>query len=216
MRAKVDGFRARETRDADELARARRYLDLALAVLAPAEPCLVALGGVSGTGKSTLARALAIELGRAPGAVILRSDVVRKRLFQRLPDERLPQEGYARGVSARVFARIEERARTLLAAGQAVVADAVYGEAWQRQGIGKVAPERFTGLWLDAPQVVLEARVAARRGDASDATVEVLRDQLARIDRTGIAWPMVDAGGTPDATLDHARRCLPPAVRPGG
>ncbi|ACG80108.1 predicted kinase (plasmid) [Phenylobacterium zucineum HLK1] len=53
----------------------------------------------------------------------------------------------------------------------------------------------FEGVWLEAPLPVLEGRVAGRTGDASDATVEVLRDQLAALDRT-IAWTRVDTSGS--------------------
>ena len=83
IRAKVAGFAARsEADDAEgEIAAARAYLDLAQRFLAPAPARLVAIGGISGTGKSTLARALAPGLGAAPGAVVLRSDVIRKKLF---------------------------------------------------------------------------------------------------------------------------------------
>jgi predicted kinase len=63
----------------------------------------------------------------------------------------------------------------------------------------------FLGLWLDAPVPVLEARLRSRRGDASDADVEVLRHQLA----TGagdLAWHRLNAGGTPDAVFADAKR----------
>jgi predicted kinase len=63
---------------------------------------------------------------------------------------------------------------------------------------------RFHGLWLDAPREVLEARVAVRRNDASDATVEVLNRQLDGIDRTSIDWTKVDVSGDPASALANA------------
>ena len=51
----------------------------------------------------------------------------------------------------------------------------------------------FHGVWLQAPVEVLEARVGARVGDASDATLEVLYDQIARCDAAAVAWARVDA-----------------------
>jgi len=59
---------------------ARNYLDLAIALLHPAEPSLVAIGGFSGSGKTTVARGLAPMLNPVPGARVLRSDVIRKQL----------------------------------------------------------------------------------------------------------------------------------------
>ena len=78
---------------------ARAYLQAAQAYLAPASPRLVAVGGLSGSGKSTLARTLASGLGGGPGAVVLRSDEIRKRLFGAAPTDRLPKSAYAPEVS---------------------------------------------------------------------------------------------------------------------
>src|SRR5262249_51993364 len=60
-----------------QAADARDYLALAERLLRPAPPLLVAIGGLSGTGKSTLAQALAPGLGAVPGARVLRTDVIR-------------------------------------------------------------------------------------------------------------------------------------------
>src|ERR1700710_2141791 len=70
------------------LAAAQRYLE-------PVPPIVIAIGGLQGTGKSTLARALAPELGPAPGALIVRSDETRKRLFATAPEARLPADAYS-------------------------------------------------------------------------------------------------------------------------
>jgi aminoglycoside phosphotransferase family enzyme len=73
---------------------AAAYLAAAQAYLVPARPMVVAIGGLQGTGKSTLARALAPCIGAAPGALILRSDEIRKRLHAALPEARLPPDAY--------------------------------------------------------------------------------------------------------------------------
>lgn len=199
IRAKVAGFSASRLDSggrAERLATAHTYLDLALRALEPSAPRLVVVAGLSGTGKSSVARALAPSLPPIPGAVLLRSDVIRKRLLGRVPTERLPPEAYDADMSARVFAAIEARACTLLAAGRSVVADGVYGLPEQRDGIARIARDvglPFHAVWLEAPAAVLEARVAARRADASDATVGVVRAQQAGIDTSSVAWPRVDA-----------------------
>ena len=95
--------RAADASAAEEVAAARDYLERALAYLDPPPARLVALGGVSGTGKSTLARQLAPELGPAPGAVVLRSDVVRKRLHGVAPGDRLPPVAYRKEASRAVY-----------------------------------------------------------------------------------------------------------------
>ncbi len=125
-----------------------------------------------------------------PGALLLRSDVIRKRLFGRKPTERLPKDAYTREVSVEVFETIARRARALLAAGRSVVADGVYGEAGQRAGIeavARAAGARFDGFWLTAPEAVLVGRVERRVGDASDADRRVVRAQRG-LDESSVAW----------------------------
>ena len=189
---------------------ARIYLDLALRYLAPPPPRLVAIGGLSGTGKSTLAHALGPLLGAAPGALLLRSDVIRKHLAGQGALVRLGPQSYTPEVTARVFETIRERARMALAAGHAVVADAVYGRPQERAAIESVAREigvPFDGLWLEAPAAVLEARIVGRFGDASDATIEVVRRQLALAIGEN-AWTRLDATGEPGAVARRARASL--------
>ncbi len=174
---------------------ARAYLAAAAAHLQPAAPVLVALGGVSGTGKTTLARAVAPSLGAAPGAVILRSDEIRKRQLGVGPTQAAPAASYSRGEMQRAYGVMLDEAEAALAAGRSVILDATYLDPANRQAVETLAARMgvaFDGVWLTAPAEVLEARVAARRGDASDATVAVLREQLAR-DIGPLAWRGVDA-----------------------
>jgi predicted kinase len=154
---------------------------------------VVAVGGLPGTGKSTLARALAPGLGAAPGAVVLRSDEIRKRRHGAAPEEKLAQAAYSAAASAGVFAEMFAAARTVAAAGHAVVADATFMDGAHRSGIAAAAGGvSFLGVWLAAPLSVLEARVAARQGDASDADVDVLR-RAAKDDPGAGSWLAVDA-----------------------
>lgn len=189
---------------------ARRYLDLALRLLDPPAPRLVAVGGLSGTGKSTLARNLAPYVQPFPGAVVLRSDVIRKELAGVDRLTRLGPEGYDQAMTRRVYAALRSRAAAILRAGHAVIADAVYARPEERTAIEAAAREAgapFTGLWLEAPAAALEERIAERKDDASDATVAVLRRQR-DLDLGPLTWRRVDAQGTPEATLARARPIL--------
>ncbi|WP_337875108.1 AAA family ATPase [Elioraea sp.] len=189
-------------------AEAMRYLAFAEAVLAPPPPRLVAIGGLQGTGKTTLARALALALGAAPGALILRSDEIRKRLAGRAPEDRLPPEAYTREATEAVYAALEEGAAIALRSGHAAIADAVFldpGERARIEAVASAAGVAFTGLWLEAPLPLLEARLAGRSGDASDADVAVLHAAAAR-DPGPIGWTRLDAA---DPRLhDRARSLL--------
>jgi uncharacterized protein len=185
-------------------------LDCALSYLEPQSASLIAIGGVSGTGKSTLAAALAPEIGRRPGAVVLRSDVVRKQLWGADELGQLPPAAYEESFTARVYRALAERAGAALAGGHSAIVDAVFGHADQRKAVEKLARKHgatFRGIWLDAPSDVLARRVAARRDDASDATVDVLTSQLANIERPE-NWSVVEAGGAPDEVAGALRNAV--------
>jgi uncharacterized protein len=191
MRAAV---RAHVSAAADETNRARSYFRLAGALLEPGRAMLAAIGGVSGTGKSTLAQAVAADLGRVPGARILRSDVIRKRLHGVAPEQRLPNSAYDKATSLRVYETLNRKATAALAAGQAVIADAAFLRPEERAAIAAAAGADFAGFWLTAPKPVLARRLAMRRGDASDADLSVLNRQLAQ-DHGAIDWIRLDASG---------------------
>ena len=211
VRAKVSAAALRLGGRAEGLANeARRYLDHALAALEPAPARLVAVGGLSGSGKTRLAQRIAPELGPAPGAVVLRSDVLRKRLCGVADTDRLPDEGYAPAVTGRVYAELYRRAAAVLAAGHAVVVDAVSARPDERRRIEAIAAEagvRFDGIWMEAPLAERMARVTNRRNDASDATAEVAKRQES-YDLGTIGWTRLDSGRVASDVLDDARASL--------
>ncbi len=200
----------------DKQAEARRYFAAAQGYLQPASPCLLAVGGLSGSGKTQLSRALAPELGATPGAVHLRSDQLRKAFCGYRELDRLPPDCYRPEVSERVYRLMRERARVLLEAGRAVVLDAVFDRVADRRAaedLARTAGVAFAGLWLQAPQATLEARVTARRGDASDATAEVVRKQIAGLadghpDTGAGDWESLNSDRPVAALAANARECL--------
>jgi uncharacterized protein len=179
----------------DDARTACRYLEAAARFLSPSPPSLTAIGGLSGTGKTTLARSAAPSLGAAPGAVILRSDEIRKRQAGVGPLERLPPETYAPEASQRVYDEMLRLARRALGAGHAVVLDAVFLRSDERQAAeaaALAAAVPFRGVWLEGRPDDLRARLAGRTGDASDAVPATLDEQLGR-DAGPIGWERVDA-----------------------
>ena len=173
----------------------RHYLELARACLEPPPPCLIAIGGLSGAGKSTVARLLAPQLGGVPGALVLQSDVVRKRLFGVDPESRLPDSAYSPSASRRTHAALRDSAHLALATGATVVVDAVHARPKERREIETVATEAgayFVGFWLDAPRQTLRDRVARRGCDVSDATVDVVGQQ-GRIALGEVSWRHFDS-----------------------
>lgn len=188
----------------------RRYLRAAIGYLEPPAARLVAVGGFSGTGKSTLARGLAPALGPAPGAVHLRSDLERKAMHGVDELDRLPVSAYSAAESRRVYDLLSSKAGAVLAAGHAVIVDAVFSAPEERAAIEAVARARhvgFDGVWLTADPAVLARRIADRSNDASDATADVLQAQLQR-GAGPVSWCTIDAGGEAADTLVKAERAL--------
>jgi hypothetical protein len=211
IRAHVTATRSRQLDDPALAAEARALLGQADAMLAPAPASLVAVGGLSGTGKSLVARGVAPGIGRAPGARVVRTDVLRKRHFGRAPEERLPPEAYAPEVSREIYGASLGLAEAALGAGQGVVLDAVFARAAEREAAADVAARAgvpFRGIWLTAPLGVRVARIGGRAVDASDADAAVAVAQEAFETGALGAWRSVDADAPPDMVLDRVRAAL--------
>lgn len=160
---------------------ARAYQKAALSFLRPASPRLLAIGGLSGSGKTTLALKLAPEIGRAPGAVVIRSDVERKRQAGVALEERMPAGSYTAAASVEVYAGIYARAERVLRAGHSVILDAVFAKEDERRAVEALAARLgipFEGIWLDVAKEVAQSRIAGRTNDASDATPALVERQF--------------------------------------
>lgn len=192
----------------------RDYLALARSYLAAPTACVVAIGGLSGTGKSHLARAIAGDLGPAPGARIVRTDAMRKRR-QGIPlEDKLPAESYTPEESRRTYDAVLREGAAIVAAGHAAILDAVFakpGERAEAEALAREAGVPFCGLWLEAPTEARIERVGGRRGDASDANAEVARAQ-ADYDLGEISWACVDTSASPEESARRARSALGPLV----
>ena len=210
VRGKVESIGAHapevgETQRAALAASASRFFRLAASYGEQrADPALVVICGLSGTGKSTVAGTLAARIG----AAYVSSDIVRKQLVGIDPRQRATEavgEGlYSRQMTDRTFTELRRRAGEHLAAGRAVVMDAVNGVPWGRAAARRVAEDHgasclFAELRLDDAEVL--ARIAAREDDPlriSDATAEVYSSQRRNY------RPVADDEG-PHVTLDASR-----------
>lgn len=201
----TDGASAQVTHAVETLECATRYLR-------PSPPSLIAVGGLSGTGKTTLATALACLIGAAPGALHLRTDLERKWLAGVEELDQLPAAAYTDRQTRATYERVTERAAAALTAGHSVIVDAVFSAQAERSAIEAIATRAdvpFRGLWLEAPARTMKARVANRLADASDVTAAIVERQLANAPRVP-DWMHIDGSGLPEDVVQRARSALRP------
>jgi aminoglycoside phosphotransferase family enzyme/predicted kinase len=212
IRAKVTAARLRNAPNERAVitSQAQAYFKLAQRLIVPATPVLIAIGGLSGTGKTVLARALAPRLTPAPGAVLLRSDTERKALHHVEQTERLPPEAYAPSETDKIYEILLDKAARVIRAGHSAVVDAVFARLDQRARIEALAVGagiRFVGLFLTADLAIRLARVGRRAADASDADGAIARLQE-EYDLGSVTWQRIDASRTPAHTLQQALNVL--------
>lgn len=177
------------------------------------KPVLITVSGLSGSGKSTVAKALAALL---PNTVYLDSDETRKEIFGVPHTQKLPPEAYTPEATQKLIDETARRIRDHIAAGKNVVQSVmlVSGVARDRQEeLAREAGAEFQGIWLTAGARILFERVAARKGDASDASLEFAKEQQLW-DIGAVKWPMIDAGQPREDVVKQALDILKPLIAP--
>ena len=188
VRAKVAALRATQEQPGSqerslECGTASRYLGWAAERARRPPPCLVLTCGLSGSGKTSLARAVAAPLD----ALHVRSDIERKRIagLGPLDDSQSPPDGgiYSRDFTERTYARLLDCAANALQGGENVIVDAAFLKRDERRDMLSLAQRmavRCAILHCVAPLVVLRERLESRSrsgGDASEAGVAILARQ---------------------------------------
>jgi len=187
-----------------------KYLELAKEYLQVTPPRLVGVGGLSGSGKSRLAREIASYIGLAPGARVVRTDVVRKRISGVHPNETLGPEGYTADMTIKTYDEFFDQARQAILAGQSVILDAVFAMQNQREMAEALATELgvpFTGIWVTAPEEVRIERVLKRQRNVSDVTPDIARSQ-SDYEVGEMTWSQVNSAGEKTETIAQGLRVL--------
>jgi uncharacterized protein len=188
------------------------YAAFAADILDAGHPQLIAVGGLSGTGKSSVAREVAAALGSPPGALHLRTDVERKIMHGVAQSHRLPREAYTPESRDEVYSRVFRKAEVALNAGCSVIVDAVFPNVSLRSQLRDIAlgaNARFHGVWLEADERVLRERIETREADASDADAAVIERQLKSIEPPD-NWIRIEASGDKAATVAAIVKALKP------
>jgi len=220
VRAKVAALSATENGDTgarDALRREHiRLVAFAAAALAPKTPRLLLMSGLSGAGKTWLARQLAERLSAAH----IRSDVERKRragLRELAPSHSRVGEGlYSPEATAALYEDLARAADDVLSGGIPAIVDATFLERAQRARFAELAARHGAPLHLilcEAPEPVLRRRITERSragSDPSEAGLDVLAWQSAHAEPAtadeGIAVTRVDTTGS--GALDLTLRSI--------
>ena len=142
-------------------------------------------------------------MGPEPGAVVLRSDVLRKQLLHAKDNERLRESAYQPEITQQIYEGLSQRAIRILSQGHSVVVDAGFADQKERtaiRNVGRKLGVGFVGLYLQTDLATRQRRIGHRSDDASDATPEIAAVQE-RYDIGALDWTLIDASGAPENTL---------------
>jgi uncharacterized protein len=188
VRAKVALIRLHQNQHADETSPSfeeefHRYINVAHTLTHTVHPNLIIMHGLSGSGKSTFSQALLETMG----AIRLRSDIERKRMFGLSPDvpstKEIKTELYGSDTTETLHYQLRDTAKCLLASGYHVIMDATFLKRRYRDLFRTLAEEAhapFLILDVQAPPEKLRERIVIRaqqRSDASEADLAVLQQQ---------------------------------------
>jgi uncharacterized protein len=186
VRAKVNAIRSHQPQ-IDKIQKKEseikftNYLNLAFGYIKPGKPQLIITHGLSGSGKSTLTQPILEHVG----AIRIRSDVERKRLFGIKPNTGAPSEIF-RGIytpetTDQIYHQLAAFSAQIIDAGYPVIVDATFLDWKHRLIFQKLAATKHVPFFiLDfiASPEILRQRISKRRQDVSDADLAVLEHQL--------------------------------------
>lgn len=190
---------------------AKQYFALARHFMADFKSVLIACGGLSGSGKSRIAREIGGLMNPAPGAVILRDDVVKKQITGLAPHQRFNKTLDTPAFEKVVYEVLYQQTATALRTGACVIVDALFSDSFQRKEIEKLAQKMnipFLGLWMDAPLDIRTERVKHRKRNPSDVHKEDELESQLNLKTGKITWEIVDTNCPKDETMKKVTEIL--------
>ncbi len=191
--------------------KARKYFKLACHFLLGNQPMLIACGGLSGSGKSRIAREIGGRLNPAPGAVILRDDIVKKQMKGCALDEHLDELLDSPAYDRVVYDVLRQQAQVAIKSGSCVIVDALFHDEAERRAIENLAMELnvpFVGIWVDAPLEVRAKRVMNRKRNPSDVRDMAELERQLHLETGPITWEQINSDQERAETIKAAMKIL--------
>ena len=175
------------------------------------KPFVMACGGLSGSGKSRVAREIAPELTYPLSAIVIRSDIVRKQMAGVNFTDTLGEDYYTPEKSRLVYKEMRRQAKQAILAGYPVILDALFYNPEERKKAEEMAKRLgvcFEGFWMEAPLATRSRRVQERLNNPSDVKKE--SDLIAQLseDVGDVTWRYIYTSGTREETLNKVRSFL--------
>ena len=189
----------------------KKYFELACRFLIECPPILIACGGLSGSGKSRIAREIGGLMNPAPGAVILRDDVVKKQITGLAPHQRFNKTTNSPAFDKIVYEVLRQQATCALQNGSTVIVDALFDNEYERMAIQALADSLhipFIGLWMDAPINVRKKRVEFRKkAPLTNRKEKELECQLC-LETGHISWHQINTDMPKEDTIQQVVKIL--------
>jgi len=185
----------------------KKYFELARHFLIDFKPTLIACGGLSGSGKSRVARRIGGLMNPAPGAVILRDDVVKKQITGLALHQRFDKTTDTPAFEKVVYEVLRQQATCALCAGSTVILDALFHNEYERLATEKLAESLgipFIGLWMDAPLNIRTNRIKSRGQKASDIRKEAEPECQLSLETGNITWHIINTDMPKEETVQQA------------
>ncbi len=168
------------------------------------KPFLVCCGGLSGSGKSRVAREIAWQFPCPFGAVIIRDDIVRKQLVGVRFDVELDEQYYTSEMEKKVYKEMRRQAKQALIAGYSVIMDALFyspKERYLAEDLARRMNFKSVGFWMEAPLRIRAKRVQERLNNPSDIKTKEALQKQSEQDLGEISWHYIRTDGEKDETI---------------
>ena len=165
---------------------------------------MVCCGGLSGSGKSRVAREIAWQFPCPFGAVIIRDDIVRKQLVGVRFDVELDEQYYTSEMEKKVYKEMRRQAKQALIAGYSVIMDALFyspKERYLAEDLARRMNFKSVGFWMEAPLRIRAKRVQERLNNPSDIKTKEALQKQSEQDLGEISWHYIRTDGEKDETI---------------